>query len=294
MLPADLPRRSAERVAAPRCALGESPRWARGRWWWVDAAAGTVWSAAPGFEQLRCELSSGARISLVHPARDGRMVVACGSQIAVLDPRNGAVEPWLDIELEPGWLLNDGTADAAGDIWIGSVHPERAAGSGRLHRVSADGTAAAMTSGTQLSNGMVWTPDGALLHVDSLARTVTKRRRAGPDALQGGEPWVLPECGGLALPDGMALDVDGGIWLALYGAGTAVRVLDGAIVDSVRVPTAQVTSIALGGADGRDLLLTTAQEGLDAAALAADPNAGALFAARAAVPGLPQLEARTP
>ena len=83
----------------------------------------------------------------------------------------------------------------------------------------------------------------------------------------------------------MAIDSDGGLWVAMYGAGQVWRLVGGRVQTVLEVPTQKVTSVALGGPDGRDLLVTTAQEGMDSAALAADPYAGHLFRARADVPG---------
>jgi sugar lactone lactonase YvrE len=118
-------------VDAPACALGESPRWAGGAWWWVDADRGTVWTAgaaltAGGDAGVRAVLRTPGRVSLVHPAERGEVVVACGTDLRVLDPRTGGTRPWARVDLPPRWVLNDGTADDAGRLWVGSVHPSGA------------------------------------------------------------------------------------------------------------------------------------------------------------------------
>jgi sugar lactone lactonase YvrE len=180
------------------------------------------------------------------------------------------------------------------------VHPERLEGAGRLHVVEPSGAVREVAGGLTLSNGMVWRAPTALLHADSLPRLVWEHRvdpstgtvsgssvgsRLPAAADVGSNPAALPD--GVALPDGMARDVAGGTWVAIYGAAQVWRLVDGRVDAIVELPTPRVTSVALGGADGRDMLVTTAQEGMDAAALAADPWAGRLFRARVAVAGAP-------
>lgn len=296
-------RLTATAVGAPGCALGESPRWAYDTWWWVDAEAGVLWAAdagltsAGGAGAVRAVLRTGGRLSLVQPAQGERVVVASGTDLLVVDPRGGAPRPWSRLDLPAGWMVNDGTVDDAGRLWIGSVHPERRRGAGALHLVEADGRVRTVATGFTLSNGMLWrssasagagergTGTGSLLHVDSGERCLWQHEVAGT-AIRSSRATRLPAGPtALALPDGVAGDQAGGVWVAMYGTGQVWRLLDGRVQAVVQVPTPQVTSVALGGPDGRDLLVTTAREGMDAAAVAADPNAGRLFRARVDVSG---------
>ncbi|MEE6282881.1 SMP-30/gluconolactonase/LRE family protein [Georgenia sp. MJ170] len=286
----------------PACALGESPRWAHDAWWWVDAEAGVVWTApasvvagavdgvagtGPGAREV---LRSGDRLSLVHPATEGALVVARGTELLVVDPATSRTRPWARIDVPPGWLLNDGIADAAGRLWIGSVHPGRAPGTGRLHVVHLDGTVAQVADGLTLSNGMAWRSPSRLLHADSLERCVWEYEvdPASATVLHTERALQLPDepMGGPALPDGLAIDRGGGLWVAMYGTGEVRRWSHGRVSEVIVVPTAQVTSVALGGPDGRDLLITTAQEGLSDDELLAAPWAGRVFGARATIPGV--------
>jgi sugar lactone lactonase YvrE len=94
------------------------------------------------------------------------------------------------------------------------------------------------------------------------------------------------------LPDGLASDVAGGLWVAVYGTGEVRRYAPSGVLDAVvTVPAPQVTSVALGGPDGRDMLITTAREGYDEARSRAEPMAGRLFRARVQHPGTPLFSA---
>jgi len=268
----------AEPLAAPRCRLAESPRWSGDRWWWVDAEVGDVWTAEPTVvgsaaegaaptpsPSARRALRLGGRASMVQPAVGGELVVARGASLQRF--RRGASQwdggtEWCRVPVGGG-VLNDGTADSHGRLWIGSVAADRSASRGHLYCVDVDGTRHLAATGFALSNGMAWDrATASLLHVDSLARTVWRHRvDARTGEVVGSEPALrLADDDGL--PDGIALDAERHLWVAVYGRGEVRRHRpDGTVDLVVDVPTGQVTSVALGGPDGRELLITTAQEG---------------------------------
>ena len=87
--------------------------------------------------------------------------------------------PYGTVDVPEGWLVNDGTADTAGRLWIGSIEPARTAGAGELIRVDQDGTSTRQAGGITLSNGMVWSADGsALFHADTFGRRLLRHRVA--------------------------------------------------------------------------------------------------------------------
>lgn len=191
-----------------------------------------------------------------------RLAVASGSNILVLDPRTGASRVWSQIYLDHGWVLNDGTADSRGRLWVGSVDPERLPGSGYLHVIEPDGKARLVADGITFSNGMAWLSPTLLVHADSLecwiwehevnpeTATVIRSRRA---VTLSNEPRGDSCTGPLALPDGLALDRDGCLWVAMYGTGQVWRLVEGRVDSVIDVPTPQVTSVALGEAEGCDV-----------------------------------------
>jgi sugar lactone lactonase YvrE len=270
---------------APRTVLGESPRWAAGRWWWLDADDGRAWSSADLGSSSELIAGTGRRMSLVQPVAADLAVVADGS---VLRPLRRTATGWrlggpLDLGLGEGWVLNDGCADARGRIWIGAVSRENGP-EGLLLRI--DGRHAEVAgAGITVSNGMGWSPDGrTLFHVDTGRAQLLAHRvdsRSG-EILASEVVWQCDD----GLPDGVAVDVSGGVWVAVYGAGELRRIVQGRCDRVVEVPTAQVTSVALGGPDGCDMLITTAREGFTGEDSLRDPLAGRLFRARAPQPGV--------
>lgn len=272
-------------AAAPPCLLGESPRWAAGRWWWLDADDGRVWTSRDLRLPPTLILHAGRRVSLVQPAGPDAAVVADGAVLRVLrrrrDNRWELGEP-VPLGLGPGWVLNDGCADAAGRLWAGAIPPGGSPGSGLLMWTDGHEVTVAR-NGIASSNGMAWSADGrTLLHADT-GRRVLLAHQVDTAAGAVRSTAVVREFGD-GLPDGVALDDHGGAWVAVYGTGQVRRIAPGEPDLTVTVPTAQVTSAALGGPDGRDMLITTAREGLGPLD---DPMAGRLFRARAPHLGLP-------
>lgn len=279
----------AEQLDAPPCQLGESPRWDGRFWWWVDALAGTIWKGTSDSKLgvVAEEFwSPGGRISVVHPAEGGGVLAVALDELVHLDEAGSVV--WrLPLPKESDEVFNDGIAAADGALWIGTVRLDQAA-DGALLRVDATGGVTRFRTGTQLSNGITWLDESTFLHVDSRERTISSRgvNECGSGFRDHGQV-PLGDLPPDAMPDGIALDAEGGLWVALYGAGEVRRYVDGCITHVARVPALQSTAVALGGEDGRDLLITSAQEGFSAQEARDAPHAGRLFLARVKVPGRP-------
>ncbi len=90
------------------------------------------------------------------------------------------------------------------------------------------------------------------------------------------------------VPDGLTLDAEGGLWVAIWGLGELRRYTPGGQLDTVvRLPVSQVTSAAFGGADLSTLYITTAREDFTPDHLREQPHAGDIFACTPGVTGRP-------
>ncbi|WP_427892032.1 SMP-30/gluconolactonase/LRE family protein [Kribbella sp. GL6] len=268
-------------VDGPRCELAESPRWDGVAWWWLDVPAGAVYRMVPG-AAAELMLRTGRRASFLAPLGPGRLVLAEENRLQRLRLVGGTVriEPRIRVPLPAGWLLNDGCLGPDGSIWVGSVAPAGADGrrpaTGSLIRVTTHGEISAPVSGFALSNGLGWIDSRTLLHADSGTGIVWRHRfDTAFAAIESKEYLRIPAPEGL--PDGLAIDSAGLIWLAVYGAGEVRAIRDGRTVARVPVPTAQTTAVAVGGLAGDELLVTTAREGYDDVRSAAEPLAGRIF-----------------
>jgi sugar lactone lactonase YvrE len=144
-----------------------------------------------------------------------------------------------------------------------------------------------MLTGVNLSNGLDWSADNqTMFYVDSTTQGIDTFEFDLERGLLGERRRLIsipPEVG---LPDGMTLDAEGGIWVALHGAGKIHRYLpDGSLDRVIRVPARMVTCPAFGGADLGDLYITSMTYGMSARELEEQPLAGAIFRCRPGVRG---------
>jgi sugar lactone lactonase YvrE len=276
----------AEPVTPALAFHGEGPVWdvAGGRLHWVDMLAGDLLTLEPGGGVQRRHLAAEV-LAVVRPRAGGGLVLGVERGFALLD--DGAEVPRV---LPPLWAdrsvrMNEGGCDPRGRFYGGSMAYDQAAGRGTLHRLDPDGTTTVVLTGVTVSNGLVWTPDGGTAYyVDSATQRVDAFSVDADGELTGRRPFaVVPAEAGV--PDGLALDADGEVWVAVNGGGAVHRYdRDGRLDGVVEVPVSGVTACAFGGPDLDRLYVTTSREGL-----AADeqPLAGALFACAQGVRGEP-------
>jgi sugar lactone lactonase YvrE len=224
--------------------------------------------------------------AVVRPRRGGGAVFAVERGFA-LQEADGTLTTLDPVWTDPGVRMNEGGCDPDGRLWCGSMAYDQAPGAASMYRLDPDGSVREVFGDVTVSNGLDWSPDGALVYYDD---TATHRidvfdydRDTG---LTGRRPFVT--MAGDERPDGLTVDSDGGVWVALFGGGAVRRYgPDGRLDAVVEVPTAQVTACALGGPDLDQLFITTSRQGMGPDE---DPLAGALFRADVAVPGLPVRE----
>jgi sugar lactone lactonase YvrE len=184
--------------------------------------------------------------------------------------------------------LNDCRCDPAGRLWAGTMSRERRPGTAALYRLGPGGLERAI-GGTTISNGLGWSPDGRSMYfidsptqrIDVLDYDVATGRAADRRPLV-----TIPEEDGL--PDGLTVDAEGGIWVALFGGGAVRRYApDGGLDAHVALPASHPTCPAFGGDDLRTLFVTTSRHRLTPAERAAQPLAGAVLGLRPGPAGRP-------
>ena len=233
-----------------------------------------------------------SHIGAVVPMSDGELLAATAQGFVRLHPDSGVVSSLQDPEDDqPGNRFNDGKCDPWGLFWAGTMAYDFAAGAGSLWRVNPDFSCIRQRHGLTISNGLAWSQDrGTLYFIDSPTRQVL----AFPLTTSGdfsGEPLPcinIPEVWD-ALPDGMCIDAESMLWIALFGGGAVTRwdPASGLLLERLALPCRQVTSCCFGGPHLDQLFVTTARREMDAAAIKAESLAGGLFQADVGVKGLP-------
>jgi sugar lactone lactonase YvrE len=179
---------------------------------------------------------------------------------------------------------NDGAVDPAGRFWIGTMCDDEAPDLAALYRYDGDGSLTTVLEDISLSNGLAWSGDERrMYYVDSpTLRIDVLDYDTATGAVENRRPFATIEAG-VGVPDGVVLDDDGGVWVALYG-GAQVRRYDpdGALDAVLAVPADNVTACWFGGEDGRRLFITTARS--------PQPLGGCLFVAEPGFTGRPAQE----
>jgi sugar lactone lactonase YvrE len=271
----------AEQVTGPVAFHGEGAVWSD-RWGglrWVDMLAGDVLSLATDGSVRRSHV--GRVAAALRPRRGGGAVIAVERGF-VLEDTDGALTTLDPVWSDPGVRMNEGGCDPDGRFWCGSMAYDQTPGAAALYRLDPDGSVRTELERVTVSNGLEWSPDGSLAYYDDTAThrvDVFDYDRDG--GLTGRRPFV--QLGDDGNPDGLTVDAEGGVWVALFGAGAVHRYTPAGVLDVVvELPTAQVTACTFGGPRRDQLFITTSREGM---APDDDPLAGSLFRADVGVPG---------
>jgi sugar lactone lactonase YvrE len=181
--------------------------------------------------------------------------------------------------------MNEGGCDPDGRFYCGSMAYDKQPGAASLYRLDPDGSVHVVLDRVTISNGLDWSPDGTLAYYsDTATGSVAVFDYDAETGLTGRRTFVDTA----ARPDGLTVDAEGGVWVALVNLGVVRRYLpDGTLDDVVELPVRRVTACTFGGPSLTELFITTSREGLDPGD---DPPAGSLFRANVGVTGQPVRE----
>jgi len=237
--------------------LGEGPRWdaARQRLLWVDIEGEAVHVREAGGGERR--VACGSMVGAVAPWAGDVVLAALTGALAAVDLASGDVRPLVAVPHEQdGLRCNDGMCDPAGRFWIGTMALDERPGAGALYRFGTDGDLVRVLDDVSLSNGLGWRDDRMYFIDTPTGRVDVFDYDAATGDISGRRPFaVIDEADGV--PDGMAVDDEGGVWVALHGGGELRRFApDGTPEARVEVPEDGATACAFGGEDGRTLYVT--------------------------------------
>jgi len=267
---------------------GEGPvyssRWAGIRW--VDMLAGEILELQPngGVDRARY----GAVAAVFRPRRTPGMIVAIERGLAMTDGDDlhapvVAREPlWTDSNLR----MNEGGCSPDGRFFAGSVTYDHEAGAATLYSFGHDLVPVTVVDHVTVSNGIEWSPDETrVYYVDSTTLRIDVFDWDAGRGLHNRRPFTSVEGGE---PDGLTVDAEGGVWVAVWGGSAVHRYApSGELSEVIEVPARQVSALTFGGENLDELYITTSRKGLGDGA---EPGAGALFVAQPGVSGMPVRE----
>ena len=264
---------------------GEGPVWSElwGGLRWVDMLAGDILSLADDGSVERRHVAS--VVAAVRPRRGGGAVIGIERGFA-LEDQDGTLTELGELWTDGNLRMNEGACDPDGRFYCGSMAYDKQPGAGALHRLDTDGSVLVALTGVTISNGLAWSPDGSLAYYNDTDSFGTDVFDYDPDAgLTGRRRFV--DTGELR-PDGLTVDAEGGVWIALSNGGAVRRYdSDGVLAEVIDLPVTKVTACTFGGPALDQLFITTSRENLEPDD---EPRAGSLFRAVPGVTGLPVLE----
>ena len=282
---------TAECVLDAKAVLGEGPVWREETQdlVWVDIESARVCCFNPATGENET-WDVGEKPGLAVPTQRGDLILGTSVGFVRLDLANGGLSPIIDPEQDlPNNRFNDGKVDPEGRLWAGTMGMDESPNVGSFYRLNRNLSVDKLFDRVSISNGLAWTSDQEtfyyidsptrrvdVFNCDMAAGTVSNRQTA----------FELPD--GMGYPDGMCIDDEGMLWVALWqGWGVARFAPDGTLLAKVEIPVECVTSCCFGGENWDELYITTSSRDLDEAGRAAQPLAGGVFRCRTGIGGTP-------
>lgn len=277
-----------------RYRLAEGPMWdpIRQRVLFVDILDGGVHSGElleDGMIAVKQSLSFPHVAGAVAVSADGELLVA-GLHSCVMRDRRGIERTGATLlPADSSRRLNDGKPDPAGRFVVGTLDMAGGSATETLVRIEADGSITTLDDDLTLSNGLAWSTDGSRMYsVDTNTQKIFVRPYDATSGAVGDRELFVRIAGGY--PDGICIDADDHVWVAVWGGGEVRRyVPDGTLADRIEIGVPHVSAVAFAGPELDRLVVTTAYEGLSSEQREAHPLSGAVFTLTPGVRGAPQV-----
>jgi sugar lactone lactonase YvrE len=277
--------------SAERCHLGEGPTYdaATDTAWWFDILERQLFEAHLGSARVRIHRLGKMASALARVDAERQLIVA-EDGLYIRSIGDGSMSLYRPLEADnAATRSNDARVHASGTFWIGTMGRKAEAGAGAIYALYR-GEISQLFSGVTIPNAICFSPDGTLGYFADTAKNVLHRVVLDPlTGLPRGAPEVLLRRRGTGGLDGAVVDADGLIWNACWGGGCIdIYSPQGEHRRSLRVPARQASCPAFVGQDLSRLLVTSAWQGMDEAARAADPEHGRTFLMEVAAHGRPE------
>jgi sugar lactone lactonase YvrE len=270
--------------------LGEGPFWDErtGELLRVDIARGRIHAWRPATGAVATREFAGEVSAVVPRAHAPGWVLAAGHGLLLHDGDEQLTLAVAERD-RPANRFNDCKCDPQGRLWAGTMSKQRTPGTAALYRLAPGGELERVIAATTISNGLGWSPDGERMYfVDSTTQRIDVLDFDGASGQVADRRALVEVDPRDGLPDGLAVDAEGGIWVCLFGGGALRRYgPDGTLEAAIPLPVTNPTSPAFGGPDLRTLYVTSARHRLSLGRLAVEPLAGAVLALDPGVRGLP-------
>ncbi len=272
--------------------LGEGPVWDENeeKLYWVDILSAKLLVYDPS-RKTNMEYDTGEHVGAVALRKPGGLLLALKTGIAFFDLESRKLTRILDPE--PGLSgnrFNDGKCDPSGRFWAGTLSYKQVKGAGSLYILFPDLHAERKLREVTVPNGMAWNHDNnQFFFIDSPTGTIFTFDYDDKSGMISNRRTVRQIAEAEGSPDGMTIDEEDGLWVALYGSGKVIRIdpESGDTLHEIHLPVPNVTSCTFGGPGLDELYITTARENMSALDIKQAPLSGSLFKAKVPCKGLP-------
>ena len=274
-------------LSEDRCHLGEGPAYDCGTdtAWWFDILERKLYEAKLGTGEIVCHSLSQMASALGY-VDDARQLLVAENGLYVRNLADGRLKLLKPLEADnPATRSNDSRVHPSGTLWIGTMGRSAEPGAGAIYAFCR-GEITRLFANITIPNAICFTPDGSTGYFTDTRVNVLNRVPLDPTT---GLPVALHTHRGLGGLDGAVVDAEGLIWVARWG-GACVDAYtpEGERVRTLQVPARQASCPVFVGRDFGRMLVTSAYEGMDEAARAADPEHGRTFVLEAGTRGLPE------
>ena len=271
--------------------LGEGAFWDHKQkvLYWVDIEDRKVFLFDPKTKSNQV-FETPSRVGTVVPKNEREAVIALEDGIYILNTQSGGISLLSDVESKMQEnRFNDGKCDPNGNLWVGSMHLAQSAPKANLYRISASGQSTKMLDSITISNGIVWTKDkSTMYYIDTPTGLIRAfdYNTATSEISNERVAVEIPES--LGYGDGMTIDEEDKLWVALWNGNSVVRFdpESGELLEKIKVPAHNVTSCSFGGPNLETLYITTSSLDMNEDESREYPNAGSLFEVRPGVKGV--------
>jgi sugar lactone lactonase YvrE len=279
----------AEHTLSAGAQLGEGAvwDWVKQKLYWVDIEGRMLHIYDPVTKE-DISLSTGERVGTVVPLSGDNVLVALQTGIHKMHTGTGALKLIINPPKDPGTRFNDGKCDPEGRFWVGTISPDRKPNAA-LYCLDYNMNMRLVLSNITNSNGIAWSSDKTTMYyIDTPTRLVQAFDYNHTSGLIKNPRIAIRIPEGMGSPDGMTIDQEDKLWIALWGAGTVARfdANTGKLLQSVKVPAPNTSSCAFGDKDLKTLYITTARHKLSDKELDLYPLSGDLFEVKPGISGI--------
>ena len=245
-----------------KATLAEGPGWDEERQAivWVDIEKGKISRFYPSTQRNETWAVS-QKVGCVVRTSEGDLLAGGQEGLLKLNPESGEVTSLQNPEPDlPVNRFNDGKCDPQGRLWAGTMSCEEEEGAGSLYRITNEGSVKRMVESVTISNGLAWSQDGrTMYYIDTPTRHVDAFDFDPVEGEISNRRHVIEIPKDMGYPDGMTIDAEGKLWVAMCHGGTVLRIdpLSGELLHQVDFPCVETTACAFGGSNLERLFVTT-------------------------------------